>query len=147
MNVERINRAARRLGALVPSVDTPTDKDLDPLMRLFLDTASREGDVDVRRAIDGIRLIEELSDKVLRDKSYDLGWAGRRSAERWLISDALPKIYEQHFRRPFRMSRLNGRSNGPGFRFGEAVLSVMRVVNQNGKPFQPTGIEHHWRSR
>jgi hypothetical protein len=144
--VERINSTAKKLGRLLPAPDSPGGEDLDPLMKFFL-VAGGGGDVDVRRAIEGVWLIKAISDQVLRDKLYDLGWAGRRSAERWLISDALPGVYTTHFSRRFGITRSNGRPSGPGIRFVETVLSVMNVVNQNGKPFQPAGIEYHWRFR
>jgi hypothetical protein len=144
--VERINSTARRLIKLLPALDSSGGEG-DPLMRLLL-TAADDGrdDSNIRGAIESVSLIVARSDKILKD-FRSLGWGGHRSAESWLIGEALPKIYERHFARPFRISRdkVTRQPGGPGIRFVVSVLSVMEVVTRYRKPYGPAAIEPYLR--
>lgn len=145
--VERVNSTARRLVKLLPALDCSRGENRDPVMRLLLTAVDDGHDVsNVRGAIAGVSLIVALSDKILRD-FRSLGWRGRPSAERWLISEALPKIYERHFARPFRIARdkATRQPSGPGIRFVVSVLSVMGVVTRYRKPYGPAAIEPYLR--
>jgi hypothetical protein len=147
--VERILSTARRLDNLLPTLDGSGSEDPDPLWRLMRTAASDIGDPASAawQAIEGVRLSVALFHKILQDRSYSLGWNGHPSAESWLIEDALPKIYEQHFGRSFRMSRdkLTGLPSGPGIRFIIEVLSIMGVLTRDGKSYGPEAIEYYLR--
>lgn len=144
---ERINSAARRLASLLPAFDS-SGGECDPLMRLFLMTGVDDGrdSSSIRGAIESVPLIVAGSDKILRD-FRSLGWGGHRSAESWLIGEALPKIYERHFARSFGMSRneVTRQPDGPGIRFVVSALSVMEVVTGYRKPYGPAAIEYYLR--
>jgi len=145
--IERVNSTARRLDKLLPAPDCSTGQNGDPLMRLLLTAVDDGCDVSrIRDAIAGVSLIVARSDKILRG-FRGLGWRGRRSAESWLISEALPKIYEGHFARPFRISRdkATRQPSGPGIRFVVSVLSVMGVVTRDRKPYGPAAVEPYLR--
>jgi len=146
--VERLNSSAKRFGRTLPSIDNPAGENSDPLMRLLLRAADDgSGIPKIQGAVDGARFIAAISDEILNDFP-NLGWDGQQSAESWLISQALPKIYAQHFARPFRMSRQRTKPrhpSGPGIRFVVSVLSVMGVVTRDRKPYGPEAIEHYLR--
>jgi hypothetical protein len=145
--LERINRTARRLVKLLPAIDSSGGENRDPLMRLLLTAADDGHDItNIRGAIEGVPSIAALSDKMLRH-SRSLGWGGHRSAESWLIGEALPKIYAQHFARPFRISRdrATRQPSGPGIRFVVSVLSAMGVVTRFCEPYGPEAVEHYLR--
>jgi hypothetical protein len=145
--VERLNSTARRLVKLLPALDSSQSENRDPLMRLLLAAVGDGRDVsNIRGAIRGVPLIVCVSNEILRD-FRNLGWSGHRSAESWLIGEALPKIYERHFGRPFRISRdrATRQPSGPGIRFIISVLSVMEVVTRYRKPYGPVAIEPYLR--
>jgi hypothetical protein len=148
--VELVNSTARKFAKLLPALDRSGGEDRDPLMRLLLTAVADGRDVsnirNIRGAIEDVSFIVAASDKVLRN-FRGLSWGGHRSAESWLIGEALPKIYERHFVRPFRISRdkATGQPSGPGIRFVVSVLSVMGVVTRYRKPYGPAAVEPYLR--
>jgi len=126
----------------------------DPdLLRKSMVVADIDPDIigEIRNTFDSIPLAERVLDKVLRKKSYGLGRIGSQlgSPENSsLIGKALPKVFEEHFGRPFRMSRnyLTRKPDGPGIRFIVEVLSVLKLVTRDGMPFTPEAVEYYIRS-
>ena len=104
----------------------------------------------IQNTFDSIPLAERVFEKILRKKSYGLGRIGSQlgSPENsWLIGEALPNVFEEHFGRPVRMSRdySTGKPSGPGIRFIVEVLSIMGVVTRDGRPFTPGAVEDYVR--
>jgi hypothetical protein len=144
---ERVKNTAGRLAELLPVLGSSSGENRERLMRLLLGAVDDSRDVsNIHGVIAGLPSIVAASDRILRDFP-SLGWGGRRSAERWLIGEALPKIYERHFVRSFRISRdkATRQPSGPGIRFVVSVLSVMGVVTRHHKPYGPAAVEPYLR--
>jgi hypothetical protein len=105
----------------------------------------------IRDTFDGISFAKTILDKILRKKSYGLGRIGSRlgSPENsWLIGEALPKVFEQHFGQLCGMARDKStkKPNSPGIRFIVEVLSIMGVRARDGVPFKSGRVEYYIRS-
>jgi hypothetical protein len=148
--VELIHKTARKLVTLLPKASGLDGEDLDPLMRLLLTAACDGGnEADARRAIKSVSSVVTMCNTILQNNLYSLNWSGHRSAESWLIGDALPNLYAQHFDRQFAMSRDKSTRlpGGPGIRFIVEVLRTMGVVTRDGKQFEGEAIEYYLRPR
>jgi hypothetical protein len=77
----------------------PARDDPDYLVRFIFRMGQDRHDISqVRRAVEGIPVLEAIFGKVLRNKSYGLDRIGpRNAAAHWLIGQALPRAYTQYF--------------------------------------------------
>ena len=116
---------------------------------IFIAGNDRRDFSDLRRAVEGIQVLEAAFGRTLRDRALGRDRIGSRSAEHWLIGEALPRVYTEHFAERFSMSRdtVTKKPGGPGVRFIGEVLSIMGVCNRDGKPFTPEAIEYYIRPR
>ena len=102
----------------------------------------------IRNTFDAIAFAKTILDKILRAESYGLGRIGSRlgSPENsWLIGEALPKVFEQHFGQPCGMARDKSTKepNSPGIRFIVEALCIMGVRARDGVPFKPGRVEYY----
>jgi hypothetical protein len=121
------------------------------LERLIFSIGHDRRDISqVRRAIEGIQVLEASFGKFARDKFYGLDRIGsRNAAEHWLIGKALPDVYTRYFGDKFGFSRekTTGIPSGPGIRFIGEILLIMGInTPRDGKPFGPEAIEYYLRS-
>jgi hypothetical protein len=102
----------------------------------------RHNETRVRHVIDGLQDAEAAFGSLLQKESYDLGLS---SAKNWAICEAFPRVYKQQFGDEVGMARdkQTKKPNSPGIRFIVEVLSIMGVLNRDGKPFEATAIEYY----
>jgi hypothetical protein len=102
----------------------------------------------VFNTFEGLRFATMIVSNIIRDESYRRGRIESLTAEHWLIGEALPRIYSQHFSSEIGLARnkKTNRPDSPGIRFIVKVLSIMRVLDRDGKPFEPTAVEHYVRA-
>lgn len=139
--VSDLRRAGHRLA-------NPPGGDPDLIRKLMI---TRDVDPDdigkLRLVFDGIPFAEIKVRELL--EFYVHGRIESRSAESWLVGEALPRAYTQHFGDAFGYSRHKntGVPSGPGIRFILEVLSIMNVTTpRDRKPFGPDAIEYYLRS-
>jgi hypothetical protein len=136
-----LRRAGHRLA-------NPPDGDQDLLRKLMINRDVDPDDIGkLRLVFDGIPFAATKVRELL--EFYVRGRIESRSAESWLIGEALPGAYTQHFGDIFGHSRDkdSGVPSGPGIRFILEVLSIMKVTTpRDGKPFGPDAIEYYLRT-
>ena len=126
----------------------PPGGDPDFLAKSILTAAHDPHDFsDLRRAVEGIQVLEAAFGRMLRDRVFGRDRIGSRSAEHWLIGEALPRVYTEHFAQKFGRSRDKStkKLGGPGIRFIVEVLSIMKVHTRDDEPFTPDAIEYYLR--
>jgi hypothetical protein len=117
--------------------------------RIFLAGLDRHDPAQVRCGVEAIPMLEAVFGEILRSKSFGLDQLGPRLAAAWLIGGDLPETYEKHFGEKLRWSRdtETGMPRGPGIDFLVKSLSIMGVVNRDGKPFGAEAVEYYLRKR
>jgi hypothetical protein len=102
----------------------------------------------VLNIFEGLPLATSTVRDIIQDKSYRRGRIESLTAEHWLIGEALPLIYSQHFCGKVGLARnkKTKKPDTPGIRFIVDVLSTMGVVDRDGKPFEATAVEHYVRA-
>ena len=144
-------RKLRKLLTNPPGEDpltTPPGEDPRFLAKLVFTAGHDRHDIsEIRRAVKGIQVLEAAFGRMLRDRAFGHDRIGSRSAEHWLIGEALPKVYTEHFAQKFGRSRdkSTGKLGGPGIRFIVEVLSIMKVRTRDDEPFTPEAIEYYLR--
>jgi hypothetical protein len=63
----------------------------------------------------------------------------QRSPFEWLVGEHLPELFNRHFARRARLSRNQGRPDGPYIRFAERVLLELEIKHQ-GRPYTREAI-------
>jgi integrase len=130
---------------------SPPRNDPDLLHRSMILADVDPDDVGkIRNTFDGISFAKTILDKILQAESYGLGRIGSRlgSPENsWLIGEALPKVFEQHFGQPCGMARDKStkKPSSPGIRFIVEVLSIIGVVTRDCVSFTPGAVEYYIR--
>ena len=114
---------------------------------MFTGSCDRHDISEIRRAVEGIEVLEAAFGRMLRDRAYGRDRIGSRSTENWLIGEALPKVYSKHFGQKFGRSRdqSTGKLGGPGIQFIVEVLSIMGVRTRDDEPFTPEAIDYYLR--
>jgi hypothetical protein len=92
-----------------------------------------------------LRFATMIVTSINRDESYRRGRIESLTAGHWLIGEALPQIYSQHFGSEIGLARnkTTKKPDSPGIRFIVEVLSMMGVLDRDGKRFEPTAVEHY----
>ena len=140
--------ALRKLCKLLAN---PPGEDPRFLAKLIFIAGNDRHDIsEIRRAVEGIQVLEAAFGRMLRDRAFGRDQIGSRSTEHWLIGEALPRVYTEHFAQKVwyvtRHSRQE-KPGGPGIRFIGEVLSIMGVRTRDGEPFTPEAIEYYIRPR
>ena len=102
----------------------------------------------VLNIFEGLPLARSTVRDIIQDKSYRRGRIESLTAEHWLIGEALPRIYSQHFCGKVGLARnkKTKKPDSPGIRFIVETLSIMGILDRDGKPFESTAVEHYVRA-
>jgi hypothetical protein len=146
---EWFNALQHELKRVSQRLANPAGGDADLLRRSMVMMDMNPDDIaKVFNTFEGLRFATMIVSNIIRDESYRRGRIESLTAEHWLIGEALPRIYSQHFSSEIGLARnkKTNRPDSPGIRFIVKVLSIMRVLDRDGKPFEPTAVEHYVRA-
>jgi hypothetical protein len=116
---------------------------------IFRATNGRRNLTEFQSFVDQIQMWETTFGGILKSNWFGADRIGGPSAKHWLIGETLPEIYKNHFGEELGFSRdkLTGMLIGPGVRFLVESLSIMSVLNEDGDPFAPSGVEYYLKKR
>jgi hypothetical protein len=146
---EWFNALEHDLKSVCQRLANPAGEDADLLRRLMVMMGMNPDDIaKIFSIFEGLRFATNIVSNITRDESYRRGRIEWLTAEHWLIGEALPRIYSQHFGSEigFARNKKTKKPDSPGIRFIVEVMSMIGVLDRDGKPFEPTAVEHYVRA-